>query len=87
MKAHTLYSVARMPEIGVGRNTIYQILVTGNYINKRHVPNQELIDAGYLMYKNKEKYLSCRKIDYVVLYVTDPGILWLSKIITESKTA
>ncbi|OQP67635.1 phage antirepressor KilAC domain-containing protein [Niastella populi] len=87
MRLHTFYQVARLlGDLGLGRNKIFQILMKKEIINNRHIPQQKFIDAGYLQYKLKEKYLASKKIYYVVLYATDTGIGWLRNLLIEETT-
>jgi phage antirepressor YoqD-like protein len=87
MKAYTFYQVARIINMGIGRNTIFGILEERNIINERHIPKQEYIDAGFFKYIHKEKMTSKGKIYFTVLYATDAGIQWLVPILKDRKIA
>ena len=89
MYRYSFYQVARKLNLEIGRNTIFKILIEKGFIDKDHIPQQNLVDAGYLEYEHEVKYLknSSRKIKYVMLYATKDGLEWLRGVLQENLIA
>lgn len=71
--------------LGIGRNIIFDILIEKGLIDKDHKPKQDLLDAGYMKFEYKEKYLGStyKKIRYGYLTICDNGLIWLEEVLKQ----
>lgn len=85
MHTYNMSQAARKLNIGLGRNTIFEILIEKGIINKSHVPMQEFIDAEYLIPKYKIIERGSKRIPCTVLHVSVTGIDWLRNTLLKYK--
>lgn len=78
-------SAARKLNLGIGKTTIFKIMHEKGLIGKDRQPNQEYVDAGYLKFEYKEKFLgkTDKKMRYPYLSISFRGIEWLAIILKD----
>ncbi|WP_346316538.1 hypothetical protein [Chitinophaga sp. YIM B06452] len=78
-------SAAAKLNLGIGKTTIFRIMHEKGLISKDRQPRQELVDAGYLKFEYKEKFLgnTYKKMRYPYLTISFLGIQWLEPILKD----
>jgi hypothetical protein len=78
---YTMNDVAKILDLGFGRNTMYEKLRDKLILNKQNVPYQQYLSRDLFKLHAKKRSKQFYKLDYVTI-VTEKGLEFIRKILT-----
>lgn len=78
---YTMNEVAKILNLGFGRNTMLKMLRDKHILDKRNVPYQQYLSRGLFILHAKKRSKQFYKLDKVTL-ATDKGLEFIRKVLT-----